>query len=101
VSYNQDVKAFAATLLAVAGLAVTACGSATTKAGLTFARSSTTTIANAKTGTSVHCGGVNAYIPGSGGKISDKADGPSVTTKLQVTRLSNGSARVSCTLSRF
>jgi hypothetical protein len=93
------VKALAATLLAVAGFAATACGSATTKTGLAFARSTTTTVANVKTGTSIHCGGVNAYVPASGG-ITDKAKGPSTKATLQVTRLSTGSARISCTLSK-
>jgi hypothetical protein len=95
---TRTVKALAATLLAVAGFAATACGSAT-KAGLTFARSTTTTVANVKTGTSIHCGGVNAYVPASGG-ITDKADGPSTKATLRVTRLSNGSTRISCTLSK-
>jgi hypothetical protein len=93
------VKALAAILLAVAGFAVTACGSTTAKTGLTFIRSTTTTIANAKTGTSVRCGGVNAYVPASGG-ITDKANGPSTKATLQVTRLPTGSARISCTLSK-
>jgi len=98
VPYTRMVKALAATLVAVAGFAVTACGSATTKAGLTFARSTTTTVTNVKTGTSVRCGGVNAYVPASGG-ITDKASGPATKATLQVTRLSTGSARISCKLS--
>ena len=86
-------------MLAAAGFAVVACGSGTTKTGtLTFTRSTTTTLAHVKTGTSVRCGGVGAYVPAHGG-ITGNADGPSSSATLQVKRLASGAVRISCTLS--
>jgi hypothetical protein len=84
-------------LLGLLGLAA-GCGSGAkqTSAG-PFTVRGTTTISSVATGTMISCkGGTGAEVPPPGRGVTGTADGPAVSSVIQVTHRNDGSAVVVC-----
>jgi hypothetical protein len=87
-------------VLAVLGLAAAGCGSGTKKltaGSITVTAVGTTTIASVATGTMIRCKpGTAAGVPPPGHGVTGNADGPKVSSMIQVTHRGDGSAVVVC-----
>ncbi|HEX4323297.1 MAG TPA: hypothetical protein VHZ77_01575 [Gaiellaceae bacterium] len=81
----------AAALLVLAG-----CGSGSKTEPLVFTKKTTTTLASPTAGEPVRCLKVHAKIPPEGASIAVSGKGSSSSTKLQLTRQSDGSLIISC-----
>jgi hypothetical protein len=86
-------------VLAALGLAASGCGSGkkTTSGSITVTRMGTTTIASIATGTTVVCKpGTGADVPPPGHGVAGNADGPEMSSQIEVTHRRDGSAVVVC-----
>lgn len=88
-----------ATVLALVVLALFAagCGSAGKSSSGAITVAGTTTISSVATGTLVSCEGeTGARVPPPGQGVAGNADGPGMSSEIQVTHREDGSAVVSC-----
>jgi hypothetical protein len=87
--------------LAMAGFALAGCGSVTKSGPHSFTGPVTTTVADAKTGATIHCAASNgvrvgAGVPPPGQGVTGNADATSGAATIQLKRRKDGSLVVSC-----